>query len=264
VCAIVHESRGPAAGPTPVGGGDSMGESGPVAGDLPGIWGERLKEAELLRDLAPESRTALLAAGTRRRAARRTLLFSAGEAADTLFLLVSGRVKLVRGNADGQEVIVRFFAPGELLGGVAALPDRRYPATAEVVDDAELATWSRAALVPLMTRDPHLATAILGVVATRMGEVQGQLQELATERVAQRVARALLRLARQLGRKTEAGILIDLPLSRQNLAELTGTTLFTVSRLLSAWEAEGLLEVGRERVVIRSPHGLVRIAEDLP
>jgi CRP-like cAMP-binding protein len=97
-----------------------------------------------------------------------------------------------------------------------------------------------------------------------MGEVQGQLQDVATERVARRVARALLRLAAQLGRKTEEGILIDLPLSRQNLAELTGTTLFTVSRLLSGWEAEGLLEVGRERVVIRAPHGLARIAEDLP
>jgi CRP-like cAMP-binding protein len=96
-----------------------------------------------------------------------------------------------------------------------------------------------------------------------MGEVQGQLQELATERVAQRVARALLRLAAQLGEKTETGVRIDLPLSRQSLAELTGTTLYTVSRLLSAWESEGLLEVGRERVTIRSPHGLVRIAEDL-
>ncbi len=72
-----------------------------------------------------------------------------------------------------------------------------------------------------------------------------------------RVARAVLRLARQAGRKTDAGILIDLPLSRQDLAEMTGTTLYSVSRILSGWEAAGLVEVGRERVVIKRGHGLV-------
>ncbi len=235
-----------------------------MAEPLPPLWSARLAQAELLRDLTPESRTAMLAIGTRRRAARRSRLFSAGDAAGTLFVLVSGRVKLVVGNPDGQEVIVRFLGPGDLLGGVAALPKGRYSASAEVVDEAELATWTRTDLAALIADDPRLLVAILGVVARRMGDVQGQLQELATERVAQRVARALLRLARQLGRRTDDGVLIDMPLSRQNLAELTGTTLFTVSRLLSAWESEGLLEVGRERVVIRAPHGLVRIAEDLP
>ena len=74
----------------------------------------------------------------------------------------------------------------------------------------------------------------------------------------------LLRLARQSGRKNADGILIDLPLSRQSLAEMTGTTLYTVSRILSQWEAHGLVETGRERVVIRRPHGLVVIADDLP
>jgi CRP-like cAMP-binding protein len=74
----------------------------------------------------------------------------------------------------------------------------------------------------------------------------------------------VLRLARQSGHKVAGGILIDLPLSRQNLAELTGTTLYTVSRILSQWEAQGLVETGRERVLIRNPHGLVVVADDLP
>ena len=75
---------------------------------------------------------------------------------------------------------------------------------------------------------------------------------------------ALLRLVRQVGRKVEGGILIDLPLTRQDLAEMTGTTLYTVSRILSRWEQENLVETGRERVLICYPHGLTRIAEDLP
>ena len=235
-----------------------------VSGDLPELWRERLAAAEVVRELDPAAWARLFAAGSRRRAAKSSTLFAAGDEAATLFLLVSGRVKLLRGNADGQEVIVRFAGPGELLGAVAALPAARYPASAEVVEDAELAAWSRDALAPVLVDYPALTMALLGLVTRRMGEVQGQLQEMATERVAQRVARALLRLARQLGRKTDEGILIDLPLSRQSLAELTGTTLFSVSRLLSGWEAEGLLKVGRERVVIVAPHRLVKIAEDLP
>jgi CRP-like cAMP-binding protein len=90
------------------------------------------------------------------------------------------------------------------------------------------------------------------------------MREMATERVERRVARALLRLAREAGKRTEAGIEIAMPLSRQDVAEMTGTTLYTVSRLLSAWEQDGLVETGRQRVVIKQAHALVKIAEDLP
>ena len=87
---------------------------------------------------------------------------------------------------------------------------------------------------------------------------------MATERVEQRIARTLARLANQIGRQTETGILIDAPLTRQDLAEMTGTTLFTVSRTLKAWERDGILEVGREKVTIADPHRLVVLGEDLP
>lgn len=231
---------------------------------LPAAWPELLSSAELIGELGTEERAALWAAARRAALPRDSVLFAAGDEARHLYLIVSGRLKLVRGNAEGQEVIVRFIGSGEILGGIAALPKALYPATAVAMEDAEMAVWSREVLAPILARFPPLTTAILGVVARRMGDVQSQLQDVSTERVARRVARALLRLAGQLGRKEAGGILIDLPLSRQTLAELTGTTLFTVSRLLSGWEAEGLLEVGRERVVIRAPHGLARIAEDLP
>jgi CRP-like cAMP-binding protein len=231
---------------------------------LPAAWPDLLASAELIGDLAAEERAALWTAARRGAAPRGSVLFAAGDEARHLYLIVSGRIKLLRGNSEGQEVIVRLIGSGEVLGGVALLPRSTYPATAVALDDADMAVWSREALAPLLEQYPRLTTAILAVVTRRMGEVQSQLQDVATERVARRVARALLRLANQLGRKEDGGILIDLPLSRQTLAELTGTTLFTVSRLLSAWEAEGLVEVGRERVVIRAPHGLARIAEDLP
>jgi CRP-like cAMP-binding protein len=123
--------------------------------------------------------------------------------------------------------------------------------------------WPHAALLRLAEEHPRLALLTTGVIAARMHEVQERFRELATQRVAQRLARALLRLVRQAGRRTAEGVVIDLPLSRQDLAEMTGTTLFTVSRTLSAWEAAGVVAVGRERVVVVHPHRLVEIAEDL-
>ena len=115
-----------------------------------------------------------------------------------------------------------------------------------------------------MERFPRIAINSLRLVSQRWHELEERYRELATERVERRVAQTLLRLVRQVGQKVEGGVLIDLPLTRQDLAEMTGTTLYTVSRILSRWEQEQLVETGRERVLIRFPHGLARIAEDLP
>lgn len=93
---------------------------------------------------------------------------------------------------------------------------------------------------------------------------QDRYRELATERVERRVARALLRLVAQIGRPEEDGVTVAAPLARQDLAEMTGTTLFTVSRILSAWEGQGIVSTGRERVTLRDSALLARIAEDLP
>ena len=115
----------------------------------------------------------------------------------------------------------------------------------------------------LMERFPSIAIKALELLGEELADIRSRYQELATERVERRVARALLRLVGQAGTKTEGGVLIDFPLSRQDLAELTGTTLHTVSRILSSWEHKGIIESGRRRIVICQPHGLVTIAEDL-
>jgi CRP-like cAMP-binding protein len=93
-------------------------------------------------------------------------------------------------------------------------------------------------------------------------EMQERYRELATEKVERRIARVLLRLTSQMGVKTKDGS-IELTFTRQDLAEMSGTTLYTVSRVLSEWERQGLVEAGRERVLIRKPHGVVQIAEEL-
>ena len=89
-------------------------------------------------------------------------------------------------------------------------------------------------------------------------------RQLATEKVERRIARALLRLVQQAGRRVEHGVLIDLPLSRDDIAQMTGTTLYTVSRVVSRWEGEGILDAGRQQLVIRKPHALMSLADEVP
>jgi CRP-like cAMP-binding protein len=223
-----------------------------------------LARAALFRDLGPEALAEVLASARARRVADGEAVFREGEAAERFCVVAEGRLKLTQLGADGNEVIVRFVGPGEATAALAIFEGAEYPLTAAAVGPTWVLEWARAEVQAMLARHPALAVATVRLLSERLREVQERFRELATERVAQRVARALLRLVRQAGRKVEDGVLIDMPLSRQDLAEMTGTTLYTVSRVLSEWEARGIVASGRERVTVRSPHGLVAIAEDLP
>lgn len=224
---------------------------------------ERPELPGLLRGVPAEGAEAALKRAVSRRLDRKQVLFHEGDKAVALYLVESGRLKLTQLAADGQEVLVRFVGPGEMCAAITALEGSAYPVTAQAVAPAKLLVWPREVLRELCDRYPQIQANILGAIAGHMNEAMTRTRELATERVAQRVARTLLRLARQAGRQVEGGVLIDHPLSRQELAEMTGTTLYTVSRLLSQWESDGLVEAGRERVLLRSPEGLSALAEDV-
>jgi CRP/FNR family transcriptional regulator, nitrogen oxide reductase regulator len=116
-------------------------------------------------------------------------------------------------------------------------------------------------LARLIARYPSLASSALQTVGSPLQDTQARVIEISNERVEQRVAHTLLRLAKQAGRKVENGIEIDFPISRQNVAEMTGTTLHTVSRILSAWESKGLVQGGRQRIVLCDPDRLHVLAE---
>lgn len=187
-----------------------------------------------------------------------------GEPATRFYLLRSGRVRLSQVTPEGQQVIMRFIAPGEEFGIVAVLGRLPYPVTAEAVEASVALAWTGAVFQDLILRHPQIGLNGMAMLAERVKEFQDRLREAGTQRVERRVANALLRLARQAGRAVEGTVLIDLPLSRQDLAEMTGTTLFSVSRVLAAWEERGLVGSARKRISLLKPHALVSIAEDLP
>ena len=191
------------------------------------------------------------------------MFFREEEPAAAFFVLHTGSVKLAQSTPEGHQVVLRLIGPGDAFGGVAAFGGEMYPITAEAVTDASALEWPGIVMAGLLERHPKLALNALRLVAARLHEQQAQYRQLATEKVERRVARALLGLVQQAGRRVESGVLIDLPLSRDDIAQMTGTTLYTVSRIVSRFETEGILEAGRQRMVIRNPHGLLKIADDL-
>ena len=150
----------------------------------------------------------------------------------------------VQAHPDGQQVVVRFVTPGEVFGVAMAIGRKTYPATATAVVDSIALVWPSAAWPRLVATHPGLAVNTLQTVGSRLQDAHTRVVEMSTEQVERRIAHALLRLAQQAGRKVEAGVQIDFPITRQDVAEMTGATLHTVSRILSAWESQGLVAGG--------------------
>jgi len=190
--------------------------------------------------------------------------FNEGDQADEFLVLTTGRVKLTQLAPDGQQVVLRMIAPGDAFGGVGAFGNLTYPVSAEAVDVASALAWNSSTMRQLLETQNTIALNALRFVAERLHDLQRLYRQAMTERVERRVARALLRLVHEAGRRVDEGVEIDFPISRQDVAEMTGTTLFTVSRLLSAWEERGIVKSGRQRIVLTRPHALVAIAEDIP
>ncbi len=198
-----------------------------------------------------------------RRFERGAFVFFEGTRARAVQVLYTGRVKVVRETDDGREVIIRIIQPGEIFGGAGGWGREVYPATAVTLEDSRILELPSDEFASLVEDHPDFAMAMVRELAVRLREAEGRILELQTERVERRIARTLLRLANKTGTKTERGIEIGVPLSRQNLADLCGTTLSTASRVLSAWDRAGIVIAEREHVTIRHAHQLVAIAEDI-
>ncbi len=188
--------------------------------------------------------------------------FFQGDPAEFLYVLTAGQVKLIQSNAGGQQVNLRTVYPWQMFGALGAVREEAsYPATAQALEDSTALAISGQVVKELMQTRPYLAMGLMQFMTIYLQEMQERYRELATERVQQRIARSLLRLTSQSGQK--ANDAIELALSRQDFAEMSGTTLYTVSRVLTDWERQGIIASGREHIRILKPHELVRIAEGL-
>ncbi|SEQ48363.1 Crp/Fnr family transcriptional regulator [Thalassovita taeanensis] len=224
-------------------------------------------DPSLLSPLPPFSRlprdqiSQILDHATAKRFDAGVAIFDEGDAADRFFLLLDGYVRVVRLTPAGEQVIALHIPSGQLFGIAKALQRTTYPATAMTAVESVVLCWPSRLWDGFVTNYDGFATETYKTVGDRLGEMHNRIAEMATLHVEQRIANALLRLINQTGRKTEHGIEIDFPITRQDISEMTGTTLHTVSRLLSAWQKDGIVESRRKHIVVKDPHRLVILTD---
>ena len=227
---------------------------------LPGFDRALIREFDLFEAMSAQELESILRLARVRRISHGQAAFRQGDPARHFFLLLEGRLKVVQVTEEGQQIVVRIVGPGELFGVAKALRRPDYPGTATAVSESAALAWSSTLWDDMTEQHPSLVMNALHMVARHMQELHARVRELSTEDVERRMAHALVRLSLQTGRRTKDGVLIDFPVTRQDIAEMTGTTIPTVSRILSSWAERGLIESGRLRILLREPHKLFDLA----
>ena len=215
----------------------------------------------LLEGFAPGEGERVIAAGAPRILRKGEVLFREGEPAAALYLVESGRIKLTQLTGEGGDVIMRYLAPGDAFAAVALFERSTYPVTARATERTRVRAWPREVLPGLVREHPRFEANLLRIVSSHTREALSRVRELSTEPVAQRLARTLLRLARQVGRSEPDGPILVERITQQEIAEISGASLYTVSRMLADWEEEKIVETGRQRFRIRDADALARISE---
>jgi len=218
-----------------------------------------IENFEAFADIPMADRIAIVASAQDRQFPRRHSLFFEGDPARQVILLTSGFAKISQLGANGQEVILRLNGPGDVLGGMGRCANCEHCSTACTVQAATALVWETAQFEAVCERFPVLRRNIAHVLERRLNELDVRFREISTEKVSPRLSSQLVRLMSQVGKAVEEGQ-IEIALSRRELAQLTGTTLFTVSRLLCRWEARGIVSARREAVLVRDLPALLELS----
>jgi CRP-like cAMP-binding protein len=191
--------------------------------------------------------------------ARDELLFIQGQPVRNLMLIQSGSVKHTQLSSDGSEVLLWMSGSGDAINLQADSPTCSQTCSARAMEQCKALVWEYSRLQSLLVRHPKIRENISRILSGRLRELEERFREVATEKVATRLALTILRLLKQIGKPTDEGIQISL--SREELAQMTGTTLFTISRVLSRWAEKGFITPGRESIVVGDPAGLKSVSD---
>jgi len=231
---------------------------------MPGLDPSLVRDFPFFAGLAEEDVRAVLRHASTRRIVKKAVVFEQGQLAGEFYVLLHGHLKVVQTSPDGRQVIVRIVEPGELYGLAVALGRPDYPATTIAMEESLTLVWLSSRWADLVERMPLLAANALKTLGARVQDAHTRIREVSTEEIERRVAHALLRIIAQQEHAPGEAADVGFPITRQDVAEMTGTTLFTVSRILSAWEQQGLVSGGRERISVLHPAKLREIADRAP
>jgi CRP/FNR family transcriptional regulator len=222
-----------------------------------------LRGVPMFRRVSVDDRQRLLAVSRLRHCERGTIIFEEGQPSDYFTIVLSGRVKVSRSTAAGKEVILEIFGAGDPLGAVAVYEGMPFPASAVALDPTDCLVIQRRDFFALLEAQPSLVRSLLVGLTHRLMELTSRLTELTGGRVEARFARLFLKLADQTGRQDAArgGVFISMVLTRQELADLTGTTIETAIRIMSRWNKDGVLRTEKDGFVILDREALQAAAD---
>jgi CRP/FNR family transcriptional regulator len=211
---------------------------------------ELLRKSPIFKRLAPEDRQRLTAVALVREFDKGAMLFSEGDASDFLFTVTTGRVKVFKVTARGADVILEIFGPGDSVGAVAVYESRPYPASAMAIEPTTCLLIPRQAFFALLETHPTFVRGLLVGLTHRLMELTNRLTEMTGGHIEPRLARLFLKLADDIGQKRQGGVFIPMPLSRQELADMVGTTIETTIRIMSRWGKDNIVRTEKDGFVL--------------
>jgi CRP/FNR family transcriptional regulator len=186
-------------------------------------------------------------------------IFSEGDPSDWFYILMSGKVKITKLSHDGREIIIELISPPDFFGGFAVLKGFPYPANAVAMEDSDILKISRHNLLKIIDRFPNIMYEITSNLGDRIREFHDTLKNIALERVESRIAALLLKLSDKAGQKTDGSIMIDMRLTKQDIAEMVGTTVETTIRVMSKFKKSGFIADKDGKIVVKKPDELKAI-----
>jgi CRP/FNR family transcriptional regulator len=228
-----------------------MPASPPRPGNTGGSTPEDLlRITPVFRRLSPEDRRTVAAVTTVRHFRRGETIFEQGMPSEAFYTVASGRVKIVRLMPTGKDLILEVFGPGDPLGAVAVYDGRPFPASAIALEDTSCLCIPRPAFFALLEQHPTLVRGLLLGLTVRLVELTNRLAELSGGRIETRFARLFLKLVADRGRPERGGTFVPMALTRQELADMTGTTIETCIRIMSRWGKDGIVRTEKDGFVV--------------
>jgi len=225
-----------------------MKEKGSVVHGLP-----------LFADVPPADCASIISAAREKSFARKQIIFAAGNPVRQVIMLVSGCTKVTQTGLNGNEVILRLNGAGEIVGSFRLCAQCYHCSTAQAVQSSKALVWDAVDFEKLLVRFPAFRRNTLRALEERLREMEERFREVSTEKVGSRLSSELIRLSDRLGRPVNGQQ--EITLSRAELAQMTGTTLFTVSRLLCQWQTLGIVTIRREGVLVRDLTALAQLSQ---
>ena len=216
----------------------------------------------LYQRLPAEDRERLAKVTTRRDYPKGAMIFSEGDSAEVFYTIAKGRVKVFKATPSGKEVILEIFGLGDPLGAIAVYEGRPYPASSIAWEPTTCLLVQKQDFFRLLEAHPTLVRSLLLAMTRRLVDLTNRLAELTSGRIEPRIARLLLKLGNELGIPASQGaIRIPMPLSRQELADLTGTTIETCIRIMSRWNKEEIVITDKQGFTLVDREALQTLAQ---